>query len=246
MECYFTKDKADNTLILDTDDSNHAIKVMRHKINDEIIVIYEQQKYQTKIIITKPNVQCEIIKPLTNSNAELSCKITLVMALLKEQKFDYVIQKVVELGVHQIVPMQLKRCVSVLTTQKAEQKVARWQSIAKAAAKQANRNIIPIISPTVFMIKDLAPYKSQLNLVADENGNDTTWIACFNKKLLTTTIVIGPEGGITREEITDFHNLGFSSISLGKLILRAETAPLFLISIINYETNLKLKGVNND
>lgn len=246
MECYFSKDKINNSLILDNDDSNHIIKVMRHKINDELIVIYEQQKYQTKIITVKPNVQCEIVKPLINSNSELSCKITLVMALLKEQKFDYVIQKAVELGVYHIVPIKLQRCVSVLTIQKAKQKVARWQKIAKAAAKQANRNMIPIISPVVFSIKDLTPYKSQLNLVSDENGNDTTWTSIINKKLLTITIIVGPEGGISREELTKLQTIGFSSISLGKLILRAETAPLFLISIINYETNLKLKGANND
>lgn len=246
MECYFTKDKLDNLLILDTDDSNHAIRVMRHKINDEIIIIYEQKKYQTKIISTKPNVQCQIIKQLTNSNGELSCEITLVMALLKEQKFDYVIQKAVELGVHQIVPIQLKRCVSKLTDQKAQQKVVRWQSIAKAAAKQANRNMIPFITPVIFMLEDLTSYKSQLNLLAYENGTDTTWTKAINEKLLTTTIVVGPEGGITDEEVIILQALGFSSISLGKLILRAETAPLFLISIINYETNLKFKGANND
>lgn len=125
MECYFTTHKNDNILILDEEDSKHIIKVLRHKINDEIIIVYQQQKYLTKIITITSVIKCEIIKILANSNSELSCQITLVMALLKEQKFDLVIQKAVELGVHQIVPLQLKRCVSVLTKTKAQQKVLR-------------------------------------------------------------------------------------------------------------------------
>lgn len=239
MECYFTNDKNDNILILDEEDSKHIIKVLRHKINDEIIIIYQQQKYLAKIITITTVVKCEIIKILANSNSELSCKITLVMALLKEQKFDLVIQKAVELGVYQIVPLQLKRCVSVLTKTKVQQKVLRWQSIAKAAAKQSNRNLIPIVTPVIFELKQLVPYRSRLNLVADENSSDINWANEINNELSSITIIIGPEGGITSEEITILKKFNFSSISLGKLILRAETAPLFLMSIINYETNLK-------
>ncbi|WP_425380946.1 RsmE family RNA methyltransferase [Spiroplasma endosymbiont of Polydrusus pterygomalis] len=239
MECYFTNDKNDNILILDEEDSKHIIKVLRHKINDEIIIIYQQQKYLAKIITITTVVKCEISKILANSSSELSCKITLVMALLKEQKFDLVIQKAVELGVYQIVPLQLKRCVSVLTKTKAQQKVLRWQSIAKAAAKQSNRNLIPIITPVVFELKQLVSYHSKLNLVADENSSDINWVNEINNELSSITIIIGPEGGITSEEITILKKFNFSSISLGKLILRAETAPLFLMSIINYETNLK-------
>lgn len=239
MECYFTNYKNNNILILDEKNSKHLIKVLRHKINDEIIIIYQQQKYLTKITTIIPVVKCEIIKVLTASNEELSCKITLIMALLKEQKFDLVIQKAVELGVYQIVPLQLKRCVSVLTTAKVKQKLLRWQNIAEAAAKQANRNLIPIIKPVIFNIKELAQYRSAVNLVAYENSLDTTWTKQINSKLLSITIIIGPEGGITTAEIAALKHLNFSDVSLGSLILRAETAPLFLISIINYETSLK-------
>lgn len=239
MECYFTNHKKNNMLILDEEDSKHLTKVLRHKVNDEIVIIYQQQKYLTKIIEITSVVKCEIINILINSNSELPCKITLVMALLKEQKFDLVIQKAVELGVYQIVPLQLKRCVSVLTKAKAEQKVCRWQNIAKAAAKQSNRNLIPIIAPVVFQLKQLAQYRSNVNLVAYENSLDTSWTNQINSKILSITIVVGPEGGISFEEITSFKQLNFNDISLGKLILRAETAPLFLMSIINFETSLK-------
>ena len=239
MKCYFTNYKINNILILDEEDSKHLIKVLCHKINDEIVIIYQEKKYLTKIIEITSVVKCEIIKILPNSNSELSCKITLIMALLKEQKFDLVIQKAVELGVYQIVPLQLKRCVSVLTKLKAVQKVLRWQNIAKAAAKQSNRNLIPIVTPVVFNLKELCGYRSHVNLVAYENSLETSWINHINNKLSSITIIVGPEGGITKEEIATLTKLNFSNISLGKLILRAETAPLFLMSIINYETSLK-------
>ncbi|WJG70811.1 RsmE family RNA methyltransferase [Spiroplasma ixodetis] len=239
MECYFTNHKTNNILILDEEDSKHLIKVLRHKINDEIVIIHQEQKYLTKIIEITSVIKCEIIKTVPNSNSELRCKITLVISLLKEQKFDLVIKKAVELGVYQIVPLQLKRCVSVLTRTKAEQKVLRWQNIAKAAAKQSNRNLIPIVTPVVFDLKQLERYRSHLNLVAYENSSETSWISQINNKLSSITIIVGPEGGITKEEIATLTQLNFSNISLGKLILCAETAPLFLMSIINYETSLK-------
>lgn len=239
MECYFTNHKKNNILLLDEEDSKHLTKVLRHKVNDEIVIIYQQQKYLTKIIEIAEVVKCEIINILTNSNLELSCKITLVMALLKEQKFDLVIQKAVELGVYQIVPLQLTRCVSVLTREKAKQKVCRWQNIAKAAAKQSNRNLIPTVTPVVFQLAELEKYRANLNLVAYENSLDTSWTNQINDKLLAMTIVVGPEGGITAKEIASLKQLNFSDISLGKLILRAETVPLFLMSVINFATNLK-------
>lgn len=246
MECYFTNQKKDQHLILDVNDTKHIIKVLRHEINDEVVVIFNQQKYLTKIIVTNPLVICQIIKQLPNSNNELPCKITLVMALLKEQKFDFIIQKAVELGVYQIIPLQLTRCVSVLTAIKAQQKVARWQKIALAAAKQSNRNLIPFVAPVIFNLTHLMPYLSQLNLVADENASDMSWTNNINHNLTSITIVIGPEGGISAQEIIILKSLGFMNISLGKLILRAETAPIFLISIINYETNVKLLEKIND
>jgi len=245
MECYFAKQKFNDAFILDLEDSKHLIMVLRHQLNDEIVIIYEQQKYLTNIITIKPVVKCKIIKLLANHNYELPCKITLVMALLKEQKFDWIIQKAVELGVYQIVPIQLKRCVSVLNFQKAQQKVSRWQKIAKAAAQQANRNLVPIINPVVFNINDLKQYQSTLNLVADENSQNLAWTNDINDQLTTLTILIGPEGGISTNEIMTLKTLGFTNISLGKLILRAETAPLFLIAIINYQTNLLVKGAKD-
>lgn len=236
MESYFARIKnKKQQLILDTDDSKHIVKVLRHKINDEIIVIFQAEKYLSKIVILTPNVICQIIKPLRQNN-ELPIKITLVMALLKEQKFDLVIQKAVELGVDKIVPIQLKYCVSVVNN-KITQKIDRWQKIAKAAAQQANRNIIPEITSVVQNLQDLKQYQSEVNLLAYENENFQDWSKNLTN-IKSITIIVGPEGGISADELTTFKSLNFTNISLGLTILRAETAPLYFLSVVNYHSLL--------
>lgn len=238
MECYFaTSTNNKQQLFLDQEDTIHITKVLRHKVNDEIVVIFETKKYLTKIISLTPVVVCQIIK-LLDSNSELPIKVTLVMGLLKEQKFDFVIQKAVELGVDKIVPMQLERSISVVNANKITSKTARWQKIAKAAAKQANRNIIPEIMPVVTQIKQLQQYQSEINLLAYENAAINSWENELNGKQ-SVTIVIGPEGGISEKELQSFANLNFTNISLGKTILRAETAPLYFLSVVNYYSVVK-------
>lgn len=239
MELYFAKIKNQKQeLVLDADDSKHIVKVFRHQINDEIVVIFQAEKYLTKITALAPNVICQIIKPLGQNN-ELPVKITLVMALLKEQKFDLVIQKAVELGVTKIVPIQLKYCVSVVNS-KTIQKVDRWQKIAKAAAKQANRNIIPEVTAVVKNINDLEQYQSEINFLAYENEDFQDWSNNI-ASVKSITIVVGPEGGISADELVSFKSLNFTNISLGLTILRAETAPLYFLSIVNYQSLLKNK-----
>lgn len=237
MESYFATIKnKKGQLVLDLDDSKHIIKVLRHQINDEIIVNFQAEKYLTKIVALMPNVICQIIEPLKENN-ELPIKVTLVMALLKEQKFDLVIQKAVELGVNKIVPIQLKYCVSIVNN-KIMQKVARWQKIAKAAAKQANRNIIPEVTSVVKNIEDLKQYQSEVNFLAYENENFQDWTQNLTN-INSITIVVGPEGGISSDELTSFKTLNFTNISLGLTILRAETAPLYFLSVVNYHSLLK-------
>lgn len=233
MECYFAfNSNNEQQLILEQEDANHIVKVLRHEINDEIIVIFESKKYLTKIVNLTPNVICQIIKPLDN-NSELPVKITLVMALLKEQKFDLVIQKAVELGVYQIVPIQLQHSISVVKDNKVKPKTIRWQKIAKAAAMQSNRNIIPQIKPIVTKINDLKQYQSELNFLAYENAVFENWNQALNQ-VKSITIVVGPEGGISTNELKQFDDLNFTNISLGKTILRSETAPLYFLSVVNY------------
>lgn len=237
MECYFTSVLKKDIFYLDEEDSNHIVKVLKHKIEDEITVIFNQDKYLVKIINLKPVVNCQIIQKL-NINSEIKPKITLIMALLKEQKFDYVVQKAVELGVHKIVPIQLSRSVSVINDKnKAKAKVLRWQKIAKAAAMQSNRNIIPLVTDIVKNIDDLQQFKSESNFIAYERVSKyEKWFTDI-KAINDISIVIGPEGGISHQEVEKLEKKEFKTISLGSTILRAETAPLYFLSVINYFFN---------
>lgn len=234
MECYFAvATNKTKQLLLDQEDTYHIAKVLRHRINDEIVIIFQKKKYLVRIIALEPIVICETIKKLA-SDSELPIKVTLVMALLKEQKFDLIIQKAVELGVYRIVPIQLEHCISVVkSSDKVNSKIARWQKIAKAAAKQSNRNIIPEIMPIVTKISDLKNYYSELNFLAYENATIDQWATDLKTKE-SVTVVVGPEGGISEKELESFLVLDFASISLGRTILRAETAPLYFLSIVNY------------
>lgn len=241
MECYFANSSNNaNQLILDQEDTKHIVRVLRHKLNDEIVVVFQAKKYLVKIVSLAPFVVCQIIKSLA-SDSELAIKVTLVVGLLKEQKFDFVIQKAVELGVHRIVPIQLERSISTISNanqSKLINKVERWQKIARAAAKQANRNIIPEVTPILSKIAELKSYQSDVNFLAYENTSTGDWQATL-ETAKSVTIVIGPEGGISEKELGAFAALNFSNISLGKTILRAETAPLYFLSVVSYYATMK-------
>lgn len=240
MESYFAATRNKEQLVLDQNDTHHLVRVLRHKIGDEVVVVWQATKYLTKIINLEPVAVCQIIKALPNES-ELPVQVTLIMALLKEQKFDLVVQKAVELGVTRIVPIQLTRSVSIVSNLKADKltsKVERWQKIAKAAAKQSNRNVIPEVTPIVTQIASLKSYQSDVNFVAYENAVIGNWEPKLKAKK-SVSVVVGPEGGISEQELEQLAQLNFAMISLGKTILRAETAPLYFLAVVNYYTTMK-------
>lgn len=157
---------------------------------------------------------------------ELEIDITAIVALIKNDKFDFCVQKLTELGVNRIVPYIARR--SVVKPGKGNNKLDRIKKIAREASEQSHRNKIPEICDYATY-KDLEKYKSELNLLAYEK--ETKTISDL-KKYKSITYIIGPEGGFEPGEVEDIISLGFDSISLGKRILRAETAAIFLASVI--------------
>ena len=161
-----------------------------------------------------------------DENNELETDITAIISLIKNDKFDFAVQKLTELGVNRIVPYIARR--SVVKPGKGNNKLDRIKKIAREASEQSHRNKIPKIC-NYATFKDLEKYKSDLNLLAYEK--ETKSISDL-KKYKSITYIIGPEGGFEPREVEDIISLGFDSISLGKRILRAETAAIFLTSII--------------
>lgn len=241
-----------DTIYIKDKDVNHIKKVLRKNIEDEITVCNEntKQDYLCKIINIEENkITCKILKEL-ETNAESNIEVSIFQGLPKADKMELIIQKSVELGVYDITPIEMKRCVVKLKEKDKTKKIERWQKISEVAAKQCGRNYIPKINNIENLkeisekIKDydvvLVAYeeekektlKNELKLLKKDNqeNNDNA-----NNKKIKIAIVIGPEGGIDKEEINILEKNGAKIITLGKRILRTETVALNVLSIIMYE-----------
>lgn len=225
-------------------DVNHIKNVLRQKNGDEIIICDNttEQDYKCKIEkIEEEKILCEIQEKIEN-NSESNVKITIFQGLPKSDKMELVIQKSVELGVYDITPIEMKRCVVKLNEKDKAKKIERWQKIAEVAAKQSGRNQIPKIND-IIPVKNICKLteKYDLILVAYEKEENTTLkqvlkeIKQENKENLKIAVVIGPEGGIEEEEIEMLQQSGAKIITLGRRILRTETVALNMLSIILYE-----------
>lgn len=234
MQRYFSNKRIDDKLILNDNDIYHIKTVMRMKDNDEIIVVYEKIAYLCCLENVKKNVEIRIKKELEKVDYHTP-EITLIIPILKEQKMDLILQKSTELGVSKIVPIITNRSIIKLNEKDYEKKKIRWMRIVKEASEQSHRVDIPVISG-IKRIEELDKIEG-LKLVCStkEKVKNIKLVMKNNKKCDRINLVIGPEGGLTNEEETKLNELGFDSISLGTRILRVETVPLVVLSLINYE-----------
>lgn len=210
-----------DVIALSDDILYHLIKVLR-KDNTYTFRIADAMGniYYANLISNK---ECKIGDP-TNENNELNCDITCILSLIKNDKFELTLQKLVELGVKRIVPYKSVRSVVKV---KDNKKLERLNKIVREAAEQSHRNIIPEVCEFASL-KDLEKYKSDKNYICYESDNNIADISSCK----SITYVIGPEGGFEDNEYKSICDLGFESISLGKRILRAETAAIYMTSII--------------
>ena len=226
-------------------DVRHIKNVLRKAVGDEIIICNntDEKDYLCKIdTIEKETINCKIVKTLEEHN-ESNIQVTIFQGLPKFDKMELIIQKSVELGVYDVVPTEMKRCVVKLQEKDKEKKIQRWNKISEVAAKQCGRNRIPKIQ-TIIKLKDIQELieKYDIFLIAFENEQDTSLRQILEKlkienknENLKIGILIGPEGGIAGEEVEILKNNGAVTISLGKRILRTETVALNMLSIIIYE-----------
>lgn len=229
-----------NQIIISGNDKNHIANVLRMKKDEKILITNKDtsETYECKIIsINKNDVVCSIIKK-DESIKESNVKIDLYQGIPKSDKMEYIIQKSVELGVNRIFPVNMKNCIAKIKDE--DKKNNRWQKISEAAAKQCKRNIIPSIERSVnmdFLYENIKNY--DLVIVAYENEeNKTIKDVLKNKDVKKIAIIVGPEGGLSEEEVLNLINNGAKVASLGKRILRTETAPMAILSMIIYEYDL--------
>lgn len=161
---------------------------------------------------------------------ETDIQITLIQALIKKDKWEFVLQKSTECGVYQVVPLILQRNVVKWADKEISSKLIRDQKILKEAAEQSERVSIPRLHAPI-KIKDLIHFKSDMNFVAYEDENQNQLKHAL-KPMKSFSIIIGPEGGFSVDEIKAINDLGFKSVGLGPRILRAETASIIAINTI--------------
>jgi len=220
-------------------DAFHISRTLRIKKGEQVtLTSSDRTDYETVLVSSTPDsVTLEVISASQNS-AEPKVFSRLFQALAKGDKMDTIVQKAVELGVSEIFPVESSRCVVQVDLKRAEKKVERWQRIAEEAAKQCGRGIIPKLHPVIPYKEALSQMqKSDLSFICYETSFENNPRALFAKcDFNSVSFFIGPEGGISPDEIELAHNCGIPDVTLGKLILRTETAATAVLSMILYET----------
>ena len=227
-------------------DVNHIKNVLRKKEKEkiEICIIGNEEKGIDTISeiekIEENCIKCRILEYKV-SETEGKIQVTIFQGLPKSDKMELVIQKSVELGVYEIYPIEMKRCIVKLKEQEANKKIARWQKISEVAAKQSGRNIIPQIKEKVNIkqVCNMVENYDKLIVAYEEEKENSLKselksIKSKDKENIKIAILVGPEGGIDLAEIEELRKAGAVIVTLGKRILRSETAPLYLLSVIGF------------
>lgn len=230
MQRYFANDKKNNIFILSDDDYYHIKGVMRFKIGEKVEVVYNNEAYLCKII---DNYQIEEIEKMDSKESKIST--TLIIPLLKEQKMDLILQKATELGVSKIILFNAKRSIIKFDEKKETKKLERWIRICKEAAEQSKRCTIPeiVFEKNINEFSKLDGLKLICSTV--EDTNNLKKVLQSSKNCVKINMIVGPEGGFEPNEEKSIINLGFIPVTLGNTIMRVETVPIFLLSVINYE-----------
>ena len=229
----------EKTIYIEGSDVNHIKNVLRMKIGEELqISDGNNKKYLCEIESMTAEEVCAVILEELHSDTELPSKIYLFQGLPKSDKMELIVQKSVELGAYEIIPVATKRAVGKLDAKKAAKKTERWNSIAEGGAKQSGRNVIPKVKE-VMTFKEAVQYAKELDVVLipyelAEGMEETKQIISSIERGQSVGIFIGPEGGFEAKEVEYALGYGAKAVTLGKRILRTETAGLTALSILMY------------
>jgi len=238
----------DGKIVINGQDVKHIRNVLRAKVGEELEICNSEtgENFLCSILeFNKDKIWCNIEQKI-QEETESNVKVTIFQGLPKADKMEYIIQKSVELGVYDITPVDMKRCVVKLDEKNANKKIERWQKISEVAAKQCGRNIIPQIN-NVINIKKLCEIVENYDIVLvayenEENNSLKNELSQIKSTIINNQsqefkigIVIGPEGGLEKQDVENLERNGAKIITLGKRILRTETVALNVLSIIMYE-----------
>ena len=242
MHRFFVPQLYNEEMYIEGVDARHISKVLRMQPGDKLQIVSDDgvsaMAEITAIASERVSVRC--LEKLAESH-EPRVRLVLAQGLAKGEKMDFIIQKAVEMGAYSVIPVAMEHSVVRLDGAKAAKKVERWQKIAESAAKQSKRDIIPQVQQVQSMAEMLANCDCATKIIAYECEDRLSLKAALKaaeaaggiKELL---LIIGPEGGISEGELELARQAGAVPVSLGRRILRAETAGLVAISAIFYET----------
>ena len=234
MQRYFSI--SNEEIKLDTGDIHHITHVMRNKVGDFFEIVFNEKIYKEEITSLNP-LSFKTVD-ISSINNELNNDITLFYCLSKGEKNEFVMQKATELGVKRIVLLSSKRSVVKLSNDDFNRKKVRFEKILKEASEQSHRNVIPELIG-IIPIKDIPEsLLANHNFIAYEEDAGYT-LNTFNlfdkiKEKESVSLLIGSEGGIDKDELSSLNENGFKNISLGKRILRTETAAVYALSVLAF------------
>lgn len=240
----------DGQILIIGDDVRHITRSLRLEPGDEVMVS-DGQGTDYRVELTEfslEQVTCKVLER-TRSKGEPAIEVTLFQGLPKGDKLDLITQKCTEIGIHQIIPVETSRTIVKLNDKKAERRLERWQKIAEEAAKQSDRGQIPTLGPILSWkeaVKQIKDAGYDLVLVPWEEAKDQSVRQVVQKEREDQTVqriayVVGPEGGLSQEEIHALIKAGAHPVTLGPRILRTETAGFVLLTILMYEF-LQMEG----
>lgn len=243
MQQYFIKGKCkiNECFVFDNEQAHHIKNVLRMKNGSQVRVVDEDEiAYSAQIIIDVNGVSgiaCEKLMP-----SESSIKTSLIMGLIKGDKWDYLLQKACECGAYEILPMISSRCVVKAKEEKADKKLARWNKIAIEACEQCKRTHRAQVLPTADFKQSLQ-CDADLKLIAYEDADlkacNLAAVFDAHASIHSIAVMIGPEGGFSISEVEQAEAAGFIRVSLGSSIFRAETAALFALNAISYHYDIR-------
>ena len=240
MRRLFYKGLLADTVEITGSDAHHLMHVMRAKVGQEIILVDdENQVARMEMTGFREDAVTLTLRQRLEADTESPIDLVLAQCLLKSDKMDMVVQKAVELGAVGVIPLRSQNCVVRYDAKKAAARQQRWQKIADEAAKQCGRTALLTVEPVTDIHAFIAAEKDQEDsaLVFFYENEDQQTLKDYLGQLKAKRIVllVGPEGGFTLDEAKAVEEAGGKSVTLGPRILRAETAALTALSVVQYE-----------
>ena len=232
MQRYFVKNINDKRVIFEDSDIHHIKNVMRMNVNDVVEVVFNNLVYRASIECLDPLIVNTIEE--VKSNKINKPDVIMIIPLVIEQKMDYILQKGTELGVSEFYIYDAVRSKIKLDNEKYLKKVNRWSKICKEASEQSHRVDIPLIKG-IYKLSDLKNCSGLKIVCSTNNVENFKNILKKNLNCDKINIVVGPEGGLDPKEEEKLVSFDYLRVSLGPNVLRVETAPLCVLSYINYE-----------